>query len=101
MSVANTLGIEAARKLFNLKADASKYKLVDLVKEYTLYQLENIPSQFFLAKDHSQKGRYQESYWRYAYSVAGVERAPEAKDGEYVRIDHYWKKVIYFTYFHL
>lgn len=56
MTVANTLGITAAMKLFKLKEDVSKDQLVEPVKnEYTIYQAENIPSSFYVPEEHPHK----------------------------------------------
>ena len=89
--VFNALELDVLKREFKLNEDDTKDFLMDqIVEEFKLYQLEDIPKSFFEATSDKKK-KEKLSYWKYAYGLLDVEI--DTSDSGFVRIDHYWRNV--------
>ena len=99
-AVAKALGDKAMREAFNMKAEQSKYDLIDTIRsEFQDYQMETIPESMYQMKDeHKKESTPQKtSYWKEAYQIAGVldfKADDTSSDGiRFKRIDDFWVAV--------
>ena len=93
--VVNTIGEDNSNKLFNIKNEFFKHKIMDQVKfKYKCYQVENIPDGFYKLsadKDGDVNCNSCPSYWREAYSLYKIDITQS--ESNYCGVDEYWWKV--------
>jgi len=81
------------RITFELKENDNENDLCDLIKrQATEYQTETLPKLDQLENDVQRK---QNSYWKYAYGLVGidVENEMQQQADKSVPIDQYWGQV--------
>ena len=81
--------------MFEIKNERTIDGLCDIIKtEFRSYQTESIPNNYFMKNDEPKQSntQNQQSYWKYAYGVAGIEEH-SVEETKFRRIDDYWLDV--------
>lgn len=92
-NVYKCLGSSAA-EFFELSEDSDLSGLKDKIKfELTALQLEaNLPDKY--KRDSGTVKTYEQpSYWKYAYSLVGINECEQDEENKYRRIDDYWSDI--------
>ena len=91
----DALGDQKMIPLFNLKQNANKYVLIDLLrKELELFKLESLPENFNSSEKPKTKVS-KPSYWRKCYDLADLETdVAESDECEIEVKESYWMKVM-------
>ena len=93
MKITSVLGNEdCLSKVFGVK-DCTKESITDMIRnQWKFYQNEDVQREWYLLeKDEVQSNRKQESYWRHAEELCGIESAPAKRNLK--RIDDFWSKI--------
>ena len=70
--------------------------MIDVIRqEFTEYQTEAITEDFYMdtEPDTVEPKHKQQSYWREAYGIAGIEWKEDEIESNHKRIDEYWLRV--------
>lgn len=78
-SVGKVLGKDKTRKVFHMKSHETKYDLIDvIIRETVEYQVQKIPNSFFEDNTTDSNAGRQQTYWRQANAIAGIDLEEEA-----------------------
>ena len=85
----------SAKEFFELEEGDDLSGLKDMIKfELTALQLDpNLPEKLKKEDTGTGKTYEQPSYWKHAYSLAGIEDGGQEEENKYRRIDDYWSDI--------